>query len=303
MIESDHNRAAAARWQESGESLFMANRSSATFDEIRSSVQRLKMKIPIFQVDAFTSKVFSGNPAAVCLLDEWISDSALLAIAAENNLSETAFVVQSGAGVELRWFTPRVEVALCGHATLAAASVLFELQGWPEGRICFETRSSGQLIVEKKDKLFEMDFPARPPDREIAIAGFNEMIGTVPAKVLGSQEDVFVVLDEEKSVRELRPDIAALAGLKCRGIIVTAKGECGDFVSRFFAPSVGVDEDPVCGSAHCVLIPYWAEQLQKKTLHALQVSMRGGEIFCEDRGERVGIAGEAALYMRGIITI
>lgn len=261
------------------------------------------MKIPIYQVDAFTSGVFSGNPAAVCLPDQWLPDSTLQAIAAENNLSETAFVVQRGGDFELRWFTPLVEVALCGHATLAAAFVLFELRGWAGKVISFETRKSGKLLVEKQGDLLEMDFPSRPPNREIPPEGFRDMFGEVLEKVLGSEEDILAVLDTEKSVRDLKPDMAALAALDCRGIIVTARGERSDFVSRFFAPAVGVPEDPVTGSAHCVLTPYWAGLLQKKDLHALQVSARGGELFCSDRGNRVRIGGRAALYMEGTISI
>jgi PhzF family phenazine biosynthesis protein len=261
------------------------------------------VKIPIYQVDAFTSEVFSGNPAAVCILDDWISDSVLQAIAAENNVSETAFIVQGNGEFELRWFTPVTEVALCGHATLASAYVLFELQRWPEKIICFQTRRSGQLAVEKKDYLFEMDFPSRPPTHEMPADGFREMLGIAPMKVLSSEEDILAVLESEKCVRDLKPDFTALAGLECRGVIVTARGEKSDFVSRFFAPAVGVTEDPVTGSAHCVLVPYWARLLKKNSLHAIQVSRRGGELFCQDRGKRVKIAGEAALYLEGAISI
>jgi PhzF family phenazine biosynthesis protein len=261
------------------------------------------VKIPIYQVDAFTSEVFSGNPAAVCLLNDWVSDSVLQAIAAENNLSETAFIVQDGGGFELRWFTPVTEVALCGHATLASAYVLFEVRRWPEKIIRFQTCRSGQLLVEKKDYLFEMDFPSRPPTREMPADGFREMLGIAPMKVLGSEEDIFVVLESEKCVRDLKPNFTALAALECRGVIVTAEGEKSDFVSRFFAPAVGITEDPVTGSAHCVLVPYWARLLKKNSLHAIQVSRRGGELFCRDRGKRVGIAGKAALYLDGTISI
>lgn len=261
------------------------------------------MKIPIYQVDAFTSGVFSGNPAAVCPLEKWLPDSTLQAIAAENNLSETAFVVPRDGEFELRWFTPLVEVALCGHATLAAAFVLFELRGWAGKTISFETRKSGKLLVEKKGDLLEMDFPSRPPNREMPLAGFRGVFGEALEKVLGSEEDILAVLDTEKSVRDLIPDMAALAALDCRGIIVTARGEKSDFVSRFFAPAVGVPEDPVTGSAHSVLTPYWAGLLRKKELHALQVSARGGELFCRDLGERVNIAGRAVLYLEGTISI
>jgi len=278
------------------------------------------MKIPIYQVDAFTSKVFSGNPAAVCLLNDWISDSTLQAIAAENNLSETAFMVRESEGFELRWFTPATEVALCGHATLACAYVLFDLLGWRESAVSFKTRKSGWLIVEKRDDLFEMDFPSRPPVGELPVGaglarndgfardelkarGFTRMLGVAPTKVLGSEEDILVVLENEQRVRDLEPNLTALARMDCRGLIVTARGKSADFVSRFFAPAVGIPEDPVTGSSHCVLVPYWAGVLKKESLHAIQVSKRGGELFCRDRGSRVSIAGRAALYLEGVITI
>lgn len=261
------------------------------------------MKIPIYQVDAFTSEVFSGNPAAVCLLKEWIPDSTLQAIAAENNLSETAFVVQNGHIFDLRWFTPVTEVALCGHATLASACVLFEIRKWPDIVVSFQTRGSGILNVEKKDGLFEMDFPSRPPTLEKSAEELRGVIGTLPLQVLGSEEDTLAVLDSEQSVRDLSPDFTALGAMRTRGLIVTARGRRSDFVSRFFAPAVGVPEDPVTGSSHCVLAPYWAEVLKKNDLHALQVSKRGGELFCTYRGERVSIAGKAVLYLEGAISI
>jgi PhzF family phenazine biosynthesis protein len=261
------------------------------------------VKIQVYQVDAFTSEVFSGNPAAVCLLNGWISDSVLQSIASENNLSETAFLVRNGIGFDLRWFTPATEVALCGHATLASAYVLFELQGWPESTICFQTRKSGQLVVEKRDRLLEMDFPSRPPISTVPADGFGEKLGVAPMEVLGSEEDILVVLESEEQVRALKPNLSALAALDCRGVIVTAGGEKADFVSRFFAPAVGIPEDPVTGSAHCVLTPYWAKVLRKNELHAVQVSGRSGELFCRDRGNRVSIAGEAALYMEGAIYV
>jgi len=261
------------------------------------------MKAPIYQVDAFTAALFSGNPAAVCLLRDWPGDAELQSIAAENNLSETAFLVGNGTGFDLRWFTPVTEVALCGHATLASAFVLFHYRGWQEKAIRFRTRKSGELVVTRRDGLMEMDFPARPVHAVNPPAGLNEALRVRPQKVLGSAEDILVILDDEQSVRELHPDIGALGAVECRGVIVTARGETSDFVSRFFAPRVGVAEDPVTGSAHCVLIPYWSGILGKKTLHALQVSKRSGELFCEDCGDRVRIAGRAVLYMEGTISI
>jgi len=286
------------------------------------------MKIPLYQVDAFTSQVFAGNPAAVCLLEQWIDDDRLLSIAAENNLSETAFLVRGSRNLELRWFTPVTEVALCGHATLATAHVLFNCLGWSEAAICFETRKSGRLFVTRKNGLLEMDFPSRrpfpqrPPDGLLEALGLSGLgtsgrggsalgasAGDVSARsvsaseVLGSEEDVMIVFENEKTIRNLHLDMQSLNELTCRGIIVTAPGEQCDFVSRFFAPSVGIPEDPVTGSAHCVLVPYWSEKLGKKKLYARQVSKRGGELFCEDRGERVGIAGNAVLYLEGTILI
>ena len=261
------------------------------------------MKIPIYQVDAFSSEVFSGNPAAVCMLDEWIEDWQLQLIAAENNLSETAFLVRRNKSFDLRWFTPVTEVALCGHATLASAFVLFARCQWRQDVIRFHTRESGVLVVTKREDLYEMDFPARPVQIVKHPVGLEEALGVAPRQVFSSAEDLLVVLDREATVREVRPDFSALNRIECRGIIITAKGERSDFVSRFFAPRVGVSEDPVTGSAHCVLIPYWAKVLGKNDLHALQVSKRGGELFCLHAGERVKICGKAVLYLEGAITI
>lgn len=261
------------------------------------------MKIPIYQVDAFTSEVFSGNPAAVCILDAWIDDRRLQSIAAENNLSETAYLVQNENGFDLRWFTPMTEVGLCGHATLASAFVQFVCRKWSADTIRFQTRKSGQLMVTRQEEVLEMDFPARSAYARTPPDGLSHALGVTPKKVYGSAEDLMVVLDDEKTVVEVQPDFAALEQIDCRGIIITAQGDRCDFVSRFFAPRVGIPEDPVTGSAHCVLIPYWAKVLGKKELYALQVSKRGGELFCGLAGERVMISGKAALYLEGTITI
>jgi PhzF family phenazine biosynthesis protein len=261
------------------------------------------MKLPLYQVDAFASELFSGNPAAVCPLDKWLDDRTLQAIAAENNLSETAFFVRSGAGFELRWFTPLIEVALCGHATLASAYVLFNVLSRPQDLISFQTRKSGILTVTRRGELIEMDFPARPPNPMEEPRELKEALGATPQQVLGSEEDLLVILADERSVTELKPDFTALSKIERQGVIVSAEGERSDFVSRFFAPLVGIPEDPVTGSAHCVLVPYWSRILGKQDLHALQVSRRGGELFCRDRGERVSIAGKAVLYLEGSITI
>ena len=261
------------------------------------------MNIPLYHVDAFASGLFSGNPAAVCLLEEWSEDGLLQAIARENNLSETAFLVREGEGFELRWFTPVTEVALCGHATLASAFVLFACRQWPQESIRFRTRQSGWLTVTKRGELLEMDFPARPARTRRSPEGLAEALGVAPLTVLGSAEDLLVLLENERAVRAVQPDFAALEKVACRGVIVTARGERSDFVSRFFAPRVGVPEDPVTGSAHCVLIPYWSGVLGKTDLHAFQVSRRGGELFCALAGERVRISGRAVLYLEGTISV
>ncbi|HUI07045.1 MAG TPA: PhzF family phenazine biosynthesis protein [Verrucomicrobiae bacterium] len=261
------------------------------------------MRIPIYQVDAFTSEVFSGNPAAVCLLDKWIDDQRLQSVAAENNLSETAFLVQTDNGFDLRWFTPVTEVALCGHATLASAFVLFACKQWPADSVRFRTRQSGELVVARRGDLLEMDFPARPAYARTPPAGLEDALGVAPKQVFGSAEDLMVVLDNETAVRKVHPDFGKLQRVECRGTIITARGDRSDFVSRFFAPRVGIPEDPVTGSAHCVLIPYWAGVLGKNELHGFQVSKRGGELFCAHAGQRVTISGKAVLYLEGTITI
>ncbi|NTV13561.1 MAG: PhzF family phenazine biosynthesis protein [Desulfobulbaceae bacterium] len=261
------------------------------------------MKIPIYQVDAFTSTRFAGNPAAVCLLEDWLADQVLQAIAAENNLSETAFLVRNAGGFDLRWFTPVTEVALCGHATLASAFVLFTHRHWPESTICFRTRRSGELLVSLRDDLLELDFPALPAQAVTPPTLLAQAIPGPVLAVLAAAEDLLVELSDAQSVRKLRPDLTALAGIACRGVIVTAPGEDCDFVSRFFAPRFGIPEDPVTGSAHCVLIPYWAGKLGKKVLAARQVSARGGELWCQDCGDRVRIAGRAVVYLEGTISV
>lgn len=261
------------------------------------------MKIPIWQVDAFASAVFAGNPAAVCLLDAWLGDGVLQAIAAENNLSETAFLVPRGEEFELRWFTPAAEVALCGHATLAAAKVLFDLRGWPQPEIRFRTRQRGTLAVQRRGDLFEMDFPALPASPVETPAGLEAALGAEPRQVLASTDDWLAVLDDEETVRALKPDLAALATFACRCLVPTARGAAADFVSRAFAPRIGIPEDPVTGSAHCALAPYWAGVMGKDELRAFQVSARGGEVRCRVAGERVKLAGRAVVYLEGAISV
>lgn len=259
------------------------------------------MNLRIYQVDAFADRLFGGNPAAVVPLASWLPDDLLQSIAGENNLSETAFFVPEGAGFQLRWFTPVREVALCGHATLAAAHVLFERMTY-EGRVIrFETRS-GTLFVEKQDGHLAMDFPAEPPIPCAMVEALVLGLGQ-PPQALFAGTDYLAVFDSETTVRALRPDQNLLAQLDRRGVIVTAPGDHVDFVSRFFAPKFGIPEDPVTGSAHCMLAPYWAEQLGKRTLAARQVSQRGGEITCIVRGDRVTLNGSAVIYLNGEIHV
>jgi PhzF family phenazine biosynthesis protein len=260
----------------------------------------MAMKIPLYQIDAFTGRVFGGNPAAVCPLQEWLDDGVLQAIAQENNLSETAFFVPVEDGYHIRWFTPVAEVDLCGHATLASAHVIFNIMDSSRSRVSFRSRS-GILTVSKEAGLLAMDFPSQPPRPCDAPAGLLEGLGKKPLEVLCS-EDFFVVFSNEEEVRGLEPDMAKLKNLPLRGVIVTAPGGEADFVSRFFAPKYGIPEDPVTGSAHCALTPYWAATLKKKALKAHQVSKRGGELFCSDHGKRVLIAGRAVKYLEGTIT-
>ncbi len=259
------------------------------------------MRIPYFVVDAFATGPFTGNPAGVCALPTWLPDALLQAIAAENNLSETAFFVRGGDHYALRWFTPAVEVDLCGHATLAAAHVLFTHLGEEAPRLEFRSHS-GPLFAERQGALIALDFPGLPP-RPIAMDdALVAALGLTPVALL-RDEDLLAILPDAESVRRLRPDMAALAALDCRGLIVSAPGEDCDFVSRFFAPAVGIDEDPVTGSAHSVLTPYWAARLGKTRLHARQLSDRGGELFCTLLGDRVEIAGAARDYLQGHILV
>jgi predicted PhzF superfamily epimerase YddE/YHI9 len=264
------------------------------------------MKIPLYQVDAFASRLFAGNPAAVCPLERWLPDEILQSIAAENNLSETAFYVRPdarhGARYDLRWFTPAVEVDLCGHATLAAACVILEIRReTADSRVIFRTKS-GELAVERDGGLYALDFPSRPPLPCVVHPGLAQALGAPPRAVLAAR-DYLCVFEREEQVVALAPDMAKLAEVDRFAVIVTAPGRDCDFVSRFFAPSRGVPEDPVTGSAHCTLVPYWAEQLGTTKLFARQRSRRGGELWCELRGDRIRIAGRAVPYMQAIIEL
>ena len=259
------------------------------------------MKIPLYQIDAFTGRLFGGNPAAVCPLEDWLDDATMQAIARENNLSETAFFIDRGDYHDLRWFTPASEVDLCGHATLATAFLLLDELGVGGDVVHFETRS-GRLTVRRDGDRLAMDFPAAPPEPCAEPDGLAAGLGRAPDAVLAAAQ-YLAVFSTEAEVRAIEPDFARIAGLDRRAVIATAPGEEADFVSRFFAPKIGIPEDPVTGSAHCVLVPYWAQRLGKTCLTAHQVSARGGELWCEDRGERVVIAGHAVKYLEGIIEI
>lgn len=261
-------------------------------------------KIPIYQVDAFTDRLFSGNPAAVCILDSWPDAVWMQQVAAENNLAETAFVVPRGEDYEIRWFTPSVEVDLCGHATLASAYVIFNELQYPGTTIRFHSRNSGELLVEKREELLILDFPTdslEPVAEEELFMNLEGCLGIRPIALLRGKSDLLAVMENENAVRILQPDFGAISKLDARGLIVTARGEQVDFVSRFFAPQVGVNEDPVTGSAHTSLIPYWSDKLGKKKLTARQLSERGGDLTCEDREQRCLIGGKARLYLTGEI--
>lgn len=260
--------------------------------------------LPIFQVDAFASEPFTGNPAAVVPLDTWLPDAQLQAIAAENNLAETAFFVPAGSEhFQLRWFTPSTEVDLCGHATLATASVLMEqLQpGRPEVR--FLSKGGELSVVRLPDGRYEMDFPARPPEPCAAPDGLVDALGGLFYEVLLSGEKYVAVFGSESDVAGLAPDFRALAAYGRYGFIATARGERVDFVSRFFAPAFGIDEDPVTGSAHCVLTPLWAGRLHTNRMRARQISARGGDLEVALAGDRVKLRGAAVLYLRGEIRV
>ncbi len=256
-------------------------------------------RIPVYQVDAFASRVFTGNPAAVCPLERWLPDEQMQAIAAENNLPETAFFVPNGDGYHLRWFTPTVEVDLCGHATLASAFVILN-KLTPEAKSVQFSSKSGKLVVMRDGDLLSLDFPARPPAECDVYPGLLAAMGGEPEAVFAARE-YLVVYATEGEVRNLTPDLAVIAKADRFAVMATAPGREVDFVSRFFAPAQGIPEDPVTGSAYCTLIPYWSRRLRKTKLHAYQASARGGEVWCEDRGDRVTISGKAVQFLEGTI--
>jgi PhzF family phenazine biosynthesis protein len=266
------------------------------------------MRIPLYQIDAFASEVFKGNPAAVCPLEAWLDEARMQAIAAENNLSETAFFVRDPkdtARFALRWFTPKLEVELCGHATLASAFALFELLGQPGKAITFSTRSGDLVVTRREDGTLSMLFPARPASPCPSPPALAEALGTAPREVLAAAPYYLAVLDSEEDVVRLAPRMDRVAGLDRSAVIVTAQGDSvhADFVSRFFAPQKGIDEDPVTGGAHTTLVPYWSKRLGKRSLRAVQRSARGGELACEDLGDRVTMAGRAVKYLEGAIFV
>ncbi len=260
-----------------------------------------KIELPIYQVDAFASQVFAGNPAAVCPLEDWLPDEVLQAIALENNLSETAFFVKRGTDYDLRWFTPAYEVDLCGHATLGSAYVIATYLENGRAEVRFQSRS-GPLTVFREGDLYTLDFPALPPRRIEDSAEVAAALGAAPVE-LWDETKLMAVFASEADVAGLKPDMGKVAALETRGVIATAPGESCDFVSRYFAPKAGIPEDPVTGSAHCILTPYWSTRLGKTRMSARQISARGGALEVEARGARVRIAGRVAPYLVGRISV
>jgi len=259
------------------------------------------MRIPLYHLDAFSAKAFGGNPAAVCPLPSWIDDGLMQSIAAENNLAETAFFAPVAGGYHIRWFTPTAEVDLCGHATLASAHVIFEHFNREAQSVTFESRS-GPLRVDRRDDSLVLDFPSLAPAPRAGLPELTAALGAAPLETLQAKS-LLAVYATEREVRALSPDFEAMRKLESFGVIVTAPGTDVDFVSRFFAPKVGVNEDPATGSAHCTLTPYWAARLGKNSLRARQVSERGGELWCELAGDRVRIAGHVTPYLAGAIDV
>ncbi len=261
------------------------------------------MKLKLYQVDAFTDKLYHGNPAAVCVVDEWLSETQMQNIAAENNLSETAFIVKKGDSYEIRWFTPLVEVNLCGHATLASAFVLFNFYCQDCKKIEFHSRKSGILTVEKENDLIVLNFPADVAKQVKIPEELLKAFNFTPLEAYKGKTDYLLLFSSQEEIENLKPDYQLIYSTGVRGVIVTARGNDTDFVSRFFAPFVGINEDPVTGSAHTILIPYWSEKIGKTVLTAKQLSKRQGELNCRFLGDRVNIAGKAVLYMTGEIDV
>ncbi|QTN39798.1 PhzF family phenazine biosynthesis protein [Cryomorphaceae bacterium] len=261
------------------------------------------MELTLYQVDAFTDELFGGNPAAVCPLQEWLPDEVMQNIAAENNLAETAFYVPTGRYFELRWFTPAVEVDLCGHATLATAHVLFEHEGFEGDTIVFQSPRSGELRVQKEGEELTLNFPADAIAPTALTDELKECFNIAPQAAIRGKTDVALVFESEDDILQLAPNLRHIARIDARGMIATAPGKEVDFVCRFFGPQVGIDEDPVTGSAYTTLTPYWADRLGKNELSAAQRSRRGGQIRCTYLGDRIGISGRAVRYLKGSVFI
>jgi PhzF family phenazine biosynthesis protein len=260
------------------------------------------MFLPFYQIDAFTDRLFGGNPAGVCPLEQWLPDDCMQKIAMENNLSETAFFIREDSGFRIRWFTPKVEVNLCGHATLASAHVLFNHMDHAGSSVTFQSRS-GELSVSRENELLILDFPANKPQRAALPDDFVHALNMTPVQCHRGKEDYLLLYRSQQEIEALIPDFRRLEKTDARAVIVTAPGDKCDFVSRFFAPRVGVDEDPVTGSAHTILIPFWAERLAKTEMHAMQLSRRGGNLFCRLKGDRVDIGGRAVTFLKGEISL
>ncbi len=262
------------------------------------------MTISVYQVDAFSNTIFGGNPAAVCPIDHWLNDGLMQRMAMENNLSETAFIVKEDTGYRIRWFTPATEVKLCGHATLASAFVFFNILGYQGDTIIFQSQSGPLTVTRENDGRITLDFPSNPPELvNDPFPGIFAGLGIEKAPVYKTSFDYMVVLETQKEIEELHPNFTLLAKTPCRGIITTAKGDEADFVSRCFYPQSGIDEDPVTGSAHTIMVPYWAEKLKKNKMKAIQLSKRKGHLDCELIGDRVLMSGYGVLFMKGQIEL
>lgn len=259
--------------------------------------------IKIYQIDAFSNKLFSGNPAAVCVLDKWLDDQTMQNIAAENNLAETSFAVRQKGGYAIRWFTPTVEVDLCGHATLATAFVLFNIMGHPQEEISFYSLNSGELKVFQEGSILFLDFPSDQLERVDPPLNIQQCINVAPKEAYKGKSDYLVLLKDEEEVLGIKPNFREIAKIPARGLIVTSRGKSCDFVSRFFGPQSGIDEDPVTGSAHTSLTPFWANKLDRPNMTAKQLSSRGGNLTCRYLGDRCHIGGSAVLYLTGEINI
>lgn len=258
--------------------------------------------LPIYQVDAFASELFGGNPAAVCPLQTWLPDDVMQKIAAENNLSETAFFVPRGNDFELRWFTPVAEIPLCGHATLASAYILFEYLAYHQNTITFHSMS-GALLVRREGKKFVLDFPSEMPQKIDSTDQIELALKLKPVEVHAGKRKLMAVLKNQSEVQNAFPDFNLIKALPYEGVIITSRGDKVDFVSRFFVPKMGIDEDPVTGSAHTLLTPYWSRELNRTEMNALQISSRGGELICRLNGDRVEMVGDAKLYLKGEIFV